>query len=95
MKSAGKEPGQMQAKFTEEYIRQGLNVAAQLRETADRIERQAVTIPVDKSTDLPDHNRSAASVLRELNTFHGNLSTSNLLAAAADADRHARNPEGT
>lgn len=39
MKSAGKEPGQMQAKFTEEYIRQGLNVAAQLREAADRIER--------------------------------------------------------
>lgn len=88
-----KGPGWMQAKLTEEYIRQGLRVAAQLRETADRIERHAVTVPVDRATGLPDHNRSVAGILSEINSFHGNLSTHNLLIAAADADRYTRNPE--
>jgi hypothetical protein len=88
-----RDPAWIGAKLSEEYTRQALRVAEQLRHTADRIERAATSISVDKATGLPDHNRSATAVLSEINSFHGNLSTSNLLAAAADADRHARNPE--
>lgn len=89
-----RDPSWVSAQLSKEYTRQALRVAEQLRHTADRIERAATAISVDKATGMPDHNRSAAAVLSEINSFHGNLSTSNLLAAAADADRHARNPEG-
>lgn len=50
-------------------------------------------VPTDLTTGLPDHNRAAIGVLSAIDTFHGNLSTSNLLTAAADADRQARDPE--
>ena len=89
-----RDPAWIGAKLSEEYTRQALRVAEQLRHAAERIERAATAISVDKATGMPDHNTSAAAVLSEINSFHGNLSTSNLLAAAADADRHARNPEG-
>jgi hypothetical protein len=88
------EPGWMLAQLSQEYTRQALRIADQLRETAARIERKATAISVDRTTGLPDHNRAAAELLSEINAFHGNLSTSNLLVAAADADRCARNPEG-
>lgn len=86
-------PGWIQQELSKEYTRQALRVVEQLRQAADRIERTADRIPTDVTTGLPDHNRAAANLLMEINTFHGNLSTSNLLTAAADADRHARNPE--
>lgn len=89
-----RDPSWVSTQLSKEYSRQALRVAEQLRHTADRVERAAAAISVDKATGMPDHNRSAAAVLSEINSFHGNLSTSNLLAAAADADRHARNPEG-
>lgn len=89
-----RDPTWVSAQLTKEYTRQALRVAEQLRHAADRIERAATAVSVDKASGLPDHSRSAAAVLSEINSFHGNLSTSNLLAAAADADRHARNPEG-
>lgn len=84
----------MLQQLSKEYTRQALRIAEQMRQTADTIERRATAISVDKATGLPDHNRSVADILNEINAFHGNLSTSNLLTAAADADRHARNPEG-
>jgi hypothetical protein len=87
------DPAWIGTKLSEEYSRQALRIAEQLRHAADRVERAATAISIDKATGMPDHNRSAAAVLSEINSFHGNLSTSNLLAAAADADRHARNPE--
>lgn len=89
-----RDPAWVGVKLSEEYTRQALRVADQLRHTADRIERAATAVSADKATGMPDHNRSAAAVLSEINSFHGNVSTSNLLTAAADADRHARNPEG-
>lgn len=89
-----RDPAWIGVKLSEEYTRQALRVADQLRHTADRIERAATDIWIDRATGMPDYNRSAAAVLHEINTFHGNLSASNLLMAAADADRHARNPEG-
>lgn len=88
------DPGWMLARLSREYSRQALRIAEQLRQAADTVERRATSISVDKTTGLPDHNRSAADILSEINAFHGNLSTSNLLTAAADADRYARNPEG-
>lgn len=88
------DPAWVGAQLSKEYTRQALRVVEQLRHTADRIERAATAVPVNKATGMPDHNRAAATVLSEINSFHGNLSTSNLLMAAADADRHARNPDG-
>ncbi|MET4143961.1 hypothetical protein [Arthrobacter sp. UYCo732] len=79
--------------LSKEFTRQGLRVAEQLRRAADQVERKASSISVDRTTGMPDHNRTAADILGEINSFHGNLSTSNLLTAAADADRHVRNPE--
>lgn len=88
------DPSWVSDMLSKEFTRQGLRVADQLRQAADRVERKASSISVDRSSGMPDHNRAAADILNEINSFHGNLSTSNLLAAAADADRHARNPEG-
>lgn len=89
------EPGWVLAQLSKEYTNQALRIADQLRETADRIERQATAIPINRSAGVPDHNRSVSGILSEINAFHGNLSTSNLLMAAADADREARNPRGS
>jgi hypothetical protein len=89
-----RDPAWVSAQLSKDYTRQALRVAEQLRHTADRIERAATAIPADRTTGVPDHTRSAAGILSEINAFHGNLSTTNLLSAAADADRHARNPEG-
>lgn len=89
-----RDPSWVGAQLSKEYSRQALRIAEQMRQAADIIERKATAISVDKDTGLPDHNRSVADILNEINVFHGNLSISSLLTAAADADRHARNPEG-
>ena len=89
-----RDPAWVGAQLSKEYSRQALRIAEQLRYAADRIERAAKDVSVNRTTGMPDHNRSAANVLSEINSFHGNLSTSNLLTAAADADWQARNPEG-
>lgn len=83
-------PGWMQQELTKEFVRQTHRVVEQLRDAADRIERSAAEIP--GSGDFPDHTSAASRVLTVIDTFHGNLSTSALLKAAADADRFARNP---
>lgn len=85
------EPGWMLQELSKEYTRQGLRIAYQLRRAADEVERAAGYIPQD--TGLPDHNTSASNILKAIDTMHGNFSTTTLLRAAADADRHARNPE--
>lgn len=85
-------PGWMQQELTKEYVRQTRRIVEQLRETADRIERSAGEIPKSMTGGLPDHTLAASRVLTAIDTFHGNLSTSNLLHAAAEADRFARNP---
>lgn len=86
------QPGWMQQELSKEFVRQTRRIAEQLRDTADRIERSAEAIPSETGTGLPDHNVAASNVLKAIDTFHGNLSTSSLLKAAADADRFARNP---
>jgi hypothetical protein len=88
-------PGWMQAKLTEEFTRQGLRIAEQLRRTAEEVERAARNVSTELDTGLPDHNQSVADILKAINGFHGNLSTHGLLTAAAEADRHARNPENS
>jgi hypothetical protein len=88
-----RDTGWIGAKLSEEYTRQALRVAEQLRHAADRVEREAANVHISRTSGLPDHNLSAAGILGTLNSLHGNLSTHNLLTAAADADRHARNPE--
>lgn len=86
-------PGWVQSKLTEEFTRQGLRIADQLRRAADAVENAARDVSVEIDTGLPDHNSSASNVLTAIDNFHGNLSTSSLLRAAAEADRHARSTE--
>lgn len=80
-------------KLSEEFTRQGHRIAEQLRDAADRVERDTADLHIDRATGLPDHNLTVARILQTLNVLHGNLSTYNLVTAAADADRHIRNPE--
>lgn len=87
------QPGWMLQELSKEYTRQGLRIADQLRRAADDVEYAARSIPKDHEAGLPDHNVSAANVLKAIDTMHGNFSTTALLTAAAGADRHARNPE--
>jgi hypothetical protein len=87
------EPGWMLQELSKEFTRQGIRIADQLRRAADDVERAARHVPKDLTTGLPDHNASASNVLKAIDTMHGNFSTTALLKAAADADRHARNPE--
>ena len=87
------EPGWMLQELSKEFTRQGIRIADQLRRAADEVERAARFIPQDHATGLPDHNASASNVLKAIDTMHGNFSTTALLKAGADADRHARNPE--
>lgn len=79
--------------LSKEFVRVGLGIANHLRDTADRVERHARNIRPNLSDLKLDHNYAASEILHDINTLHGNLNTSGLLRAAADADRHARNPE--
>jgi hypothetical protein len=79
--------------LSREFVRVGVGIAAHLRETADKVDRHARNVRPDLSDLKLDHNYAAAEILHDINTFHGNLNTSGLLRAAAEADRHARNPK--
>jgi hypothetical protein len=68
-----RDPSWVSAQLSKEYTRQALRIAEQLRDAADRIQREATAISVDRTTGVPDHNRSAAAVLNAINVFHGNL----------------------
>jgi hypothetical protein len=79
--------------LSKEFVRVGVGMAAHLRDTADKIERHARNIRPDLSDLKLDHNYAASEILHDINTMHGNLNTSGLLRSAAEADRHARNPD--
>lgn len=83
----------MQEELSKEFTRQVKRIAEQLRDTAERIDRSAGHIPKSLTDDLPDHNTAASNVLSAIGNFHGNLSISGLLRAAAEADRFARTPQ--
>lgn len=79
--------------LSKEFVRVGVGIAHHLRDTADKVERHARNIRPDLSEGKLDHNYAASEILHDINVLHGNLNTSGLLRAAADADRHARNPD--
>lgn len=75
------------------FVRVGVGIADHLRDTADRVERHTRNVRTNLSDGNLDHNYVVSEILHDINVLHGNLNTSGLLLAAADADRHARNPD--
>jgi hypothetical protein len=86
------QPGWIGDQLSAEFSRQGHRIAEQLRWAADRIDSLVDNVSISPDDRLRDHNQTAASILSEINSMHGNMSTSGLLNAAAVADRHLRNP---
>lgn len=97
--TAPEEPDLSAARYTDdpielglsrEFVRVGVGIADHLRQVADKIERHARNVRPDLSDLKLDHNYAVSEILHDINTLHGNLNTSGLLRAAAEADRHAR-----
>jgi hypothetical protein len=80
------EQGWMIEQLSKESTPEGLRIA-------DRIEHAARNISGSTQEGPPDYSWGGCSILGEINTMHGTMSTSNLLNAAADADGYARKPE--
>lgn len=87
------QPGWIGDQLSAEFSRQGHRIADQLRWAAERIDSLSGNVAISPGDRLRDHNQTASAILSEINSMHGNMSTSGLLNAAAVADRHLRNPK--
>jgi len=79
--------------LSREFVRVGVGVADHLRKAADKVERHARNIRPSFIDGKLDHNAAVVEIIHDINNLQGNLNTSGLLRAAADADRHARGAE--
>lgn len=79
--------------LSREFVRVGVGIADHMRKVADRVERHARDIRPSIYDQKLDHNLASAEIIHDINNLQGNLNTSGLLRAAAEADRHTRGSE--
>lgn len=79
--------------LSREFVRVGVGIADHMRKVADKVERHARDIRPALYDQKLDHNLAAVEIIHDINNLQGNLNTSGLLRAAAEADRHARGSE--